>query len=149
MTSLDENSNCARTYATFRLFGDALHLDEVTAALAVQPTRALAKDEEIPAGREGKARRQRTGMWLLGTEDKLESTSLERHLIHLLDAIEPAARALNALRTQCDLRADFFCYWLSATGNGGPEVSAATLARMAALDASLIIDFYGPFADSG
>lgn len=144
MTSLDENPNCSRTHATFRLSGDTLNPDDVTAALALTPTQAIAKDQEVPAGPKGKVRRQRTGIWLLGTEEKLESTSLERHLIYLLDAIDPAARALDALRTQHGLRADFFCYWLSATGHGGPEVSPATLARIAALG----IDFYGPFKDS-
>jgi hypothetical protein len=148
MTSLDENPNCARTHATFRLVGDALNPAEVTAALAVSPTRALGKGAELPAGPRGEARRQRIGIWLLGTEDKLDSTSLDRHLIQLLDAIEPAAPALNTLRAEHDLRADFFCYWLSGTGHGGPEVSPATLARIAALDASLGIDFYGPFKDS-
>jgi hypothetical protein len=34
-------------------------------------------------GRTGKARRHRTGIWLLGTEEKLELTSLERHALEL------------------------------------------------------------------
>jgi Domain of unknown function (DUF4279) len=146
--SLDENPNCARTYATFRLMGDALKPDEVSDVLRVTPTKALAKDELIPVGRKGKAtRRQLTGVWLLTSETALESTSLERHLIHLLDVLEPAARALDALRRQHDFGADFFCYWLAATGHGGPLVSPATLARIAALDVALGIDFYGPFDD--
>jgi hypothetical protein len=105
--SLDENPNCARTYATFRLAGDTLKPDEVSAALGLTPTHAVAK------------RRQRTGVWL------------------------------KALRREHELRGDFFCYWLSASGHGGPEVSPTTLARIAALDLSLGIDFYGPLEDSG
>jgi Domain of unknown function (DUF4279) len=77
----------------------------------------------------------------------VESTSLERHLIHLLEAIEPAKGALVTLRRRHELLADFFCYWVSATGHGGPELSPDTLRRIAALDAPLGIDFYGPFAD--
>jgi Domain of unknown function (DUF4279) len=112
-----------------------------------QPERSPRTSRYQAAARGKTTRRQRTGVWLLGTDDRVESTSLERHLIHLLDAIEPAAATLNALRSRDELRADFFCYWLSATGHGGPEVSPTTLARIAALDAALGIDFYGPFGD--
>jgi hypothetical protein len=39
--------------------------------------------------------------------------------------------------------ADFFCFWLSATGHGGPEVSPGTLARIVRFNASLGFDCYG------
>lgn len=149
MPSLDENPSCARTYASFRLAGDALDPDGVSAALGLTPTTALARDEEIPIGRKGKASlHRRTGIWLIDTEHTIESTSLERHLIHLLDAVEPAAAGLDALRSRHDLRADFFCYWLSATGHGGPHISPGSLRRIAALDAELGIDFYGVSSES-
>jgi Domain of unknown function (DUF4279) len=116
--------------------------------LGLTPTRTFAKGQEVPVGRKGKTtRRQRTGVWLLGTEDRVESTSLERHLIHLLDAVEHATPALARLRAQRGLTVDFFCFWESATGHGGPEVSPDTLARIAALDAALGIDFYSVDGD--
>jgi hypothetical protein len=49
---------------------------------------------------------------------------------------------------QHDLRADFSRYWFSATGQGGPEVSPATLPGITAIDAAVGIGFYGPVADS-
>jgi hypothetical protein len=85
----------------------------------------------MPADRVGTVRRQRTGVWSLSTENIVRSTSLERHLIHVLDALEPAASALHALLSAVGIRADFFCCWLSATGHGGPEGSAETLGRIA------------------
>jgi hypothetical protein len=95
LASLDENPLCARTSASFRLAGDALRPGAVSAALDLTPTFARAKDEEIPAGRVGKARRQRSGVWLLSSEHVVDSTSLEVHLIHLLDANTcPASRLL-------------------------------------------------------
>jgi hypothetical protein len=144
MSWLEENPNCARTYAAFRLLGDALDPDAATRALGLEPSLALAKGQEMPAGRIGPARRQGTGVWSLSTDNILRSTSLERHLLHLLDALEPATAAVHALLSAEDIQADFFCYWLSATGHGGPEVSPETLGRIAALRASLGIDFYGP-----
>jgi hypothetical protein len=111
------------------------------------PASRAPEDQEIPAGRVGRARRQETGVWFLSTETIVESTSLERHLVHLLDAVEPASAALQRIRADENLWADFDCYWLSATGHGGPEVSPETLGRIAALGASLGLDFHGPFDD--
>lgn len=146
MSSLDENPNCERTHATFRLMGDALRPDEISAALGLEPTRAMAKDQEIPVGRKGKTtRRQGIGVWLLDSADVVDSTSLERHLVHLLEAIEPVAGLLAAIRLEHDLRADLFCYWLSRSGHGGPLFSPEVLSRIAALDLVLGIDVYGPF----
>ena len=62
-------------------------------------------------------------------------------LVHLLDAVE---RAAGALRGRHGLEADFSCFWVSALGYGGPTISPATLARIAALDAQLGFDFFGP-----
>jgi hypothetical protein len=140
---LDENDNCSRTYATFRVSGDALDPDEVGAVLGLAPTRAFAKGQEVAIDHKAKTtRRQPTGIWLLTTQERVASTSLERHLVHLLEAVEPAAPALARLRAQRGLAVDVFCFWESATGHGGPELSASTLARIAALDAGLGIDFY-------
>jgi hypothetical protein len=62
---LDENANCARTRASFRLLGDRLDPVFVTERLGLHPTRAMSKSEEIPAGKSGEAHRRRTGVWLL------------------------------------------------------------------------------------
>jgi hypothetical protein len=62
----------------------------------------------------------------------------------LLGALEPAASAILSILGVEDIRADFFCLWRSATGHGGPEISPATLGRIAALGASSGFDFYGP-----
>jgi hypothetical protein len=56
-------------------------------------------------------------------------------------------RELHAVIQEQGLRADFYCYWVSATGQGGPEVSPETLARIAALGASLGFEFHGPWGD--
>jgi hypothetical protein len=38
--------------------------------------------------------------------------------------------------------ADILCYWVSATGNGGPEFSPEVLARLARLQLRLGFDIY-------
>jgi hypothetical protein len=140
---LDENPNCDRTYASFRLVGDSLDPNAATRALKLQPTLARAKGQELLSNSGRPPRRQRTAVWLLSTDDVIKSTSLERHLRHLLDALEPSAWAIRSLLSEETVRADFFCYWVSATGHGGPQASPGTLSRIGALNASLGFDFYG------
>ncbi len=72
----------------------------------------------------------------------MPGTSLEMHLVFLLEKLESASEPLCALVESQSLEVDFFCYWLSETGHGGPCISAATLKRIAALGARLDFDFY-------
>jgi hypothetical protein len=143
VSSLDENPNCRSTHASFRLIGDRLVTAEVTRETGIAPTFASDKGTARPSTREGRQTiTQRTGVWSLSSEGRLASTSLERHLIWLLDRIEPGRDPLRAAAEKYGATADFFCYWLSATGSGGPEVSPGTLARIAGLNASLGFDCY-------
>ena len=145
MNSLQENGNCLLAHATFRVIGETLEPDDVTHALGVNPSQALRRDQLVPTST--KVRRQDTGVWLLKSEGMLSSTSLERHLIHLLGLLEPRAAALDELRREQDLTTDFFCFWMSATGHGGPIFSAEIMRRVAGLGAELGIDFYGGVED--
>lgn len=139
---LAENSNCQETYASFRLGGHALNTGEVTTRIGLAPDFAIERGE----------RRQgddvRGGVWLLGTRGRLESTNVERHLILLLDMLEPRRDEVLAVAAEQGLSLDFFCFWVSATGHGGPEVSPETLARIAALHSSLGFDFYDGSSDN-
>jgi hypothetical protein len=141
---LGENRLCARTHASFRLSGGSLDPGGVTAALGLSPAWAAARGDRLEQGPDEEPIRQRTGVWSISSRGSLDSTSLERHLIQLLDEIEPRSAELAELRIRDGLEADFFCFWESAGGHGGPQISAATLGRVAALDAALGIDFYGP-----
>ncbi|MBJ7470178.1 MAG: DUF4279 domain-containing protein [Solirubrobacteraceae bacterium] len=145
MNSLEENGNCLMAHATFRVVGEDLDPDEVSAALGLTPSHSLRRDQFVPTATE--VRRQETGVWLLKSEGKVESTSLERHLMFLLDQVEPGAAALDELRRTQTLTTDFFCFWMSATGHGGPIFSAPLMQRVAAVGAELGIDFYGGVVD--
>ena len=145
MNSLQENGNCLLAHATFRVIGEVLEPDDVTRALGVQPSQALRRDQLVPTATQ--VRRQDTGVWLLKSEGMISSTSLERHLIFLLDQLEPGAAALNELRHSQGLTTDFFCFWMSATGHGGPIFSAEIMQRVAGVGAELGIDFYGGVED--
>ncbi len=145
MHSLQENANCLLAHATFRVVGDRLEPDDVTRALGLQPSQALRSGQLVPTP--SQIRRQELGVWLLKSEGHIASTSLERHLNYLLDLIEPGAAALRELQASQGVTADFFCFWMSATGHGGPVFSAEVLQRVALVGAELGIDFYGGVED--
>lgn len=145
MNALQENGNCLLAHATFRVVGETLEPGDVTQALGLQPTQALRRDQLVPTSTQ--VRRQDTGVWLLKSEGKISSTSLERHLTYLLDLIEPGIGALDELRRTQAITTDFFCFWMSATGHGGPIFSTDLMQRVAAAGAELGIDFYGGVED--
>ena len=140
---LCENSNCELTNATFRLMGDLIQPDELTILLGIQPNFSHAKGDTFES-RAGLLK-HRTGIWALESENKLETTNLEKHLIFLLDKLEPVSSIVAELVLKFSLAVDFHCYWVSATGQGGPLISPETLMRVANLHAYLDfeIHFFG------
>jgi hypothetical protein len=133
----DDWPTCDRTYAAMRIVADDLDPEAVTARLAVTPTEAFRKGE--PFGSRGLLRR--TGGWFLSTDGSVQSRDLRHHIDWLLDRIEPSASALRSLRADGD-ECDIPCYWLSASGHGGPQLDPSQMRRCAALDLTLWIDFY-------
>jgi ABC-type transporter Mla subunit MlaD len=136
-----ENPNCAETFASLRLYGDALVPAEVSRLLHLEPADAAAKGDRMVSS-SGKPRIASTARWILTTQGTLDSTDLEAHVLWLLDRLE-AARVMP-LTLPGVSRADVSCYWASATGNGGPDFSPETLARLAQLNLRLGFDLYFP-----
>jgi hypothetical protein len=141
MSTLDENANCAETFASFLLIGDRLDPDDVTRRLQIEPKRSFPRGMIRPSKARGL--RQRTGTWIFTTEGVLASTSLERHLLGLLEELEPRREQILTLVDEQGLEAAVSCFWVSATGHGGPALSPEVLARIARLGAALWFDLYG------
>jgi hypothetical protein len=141
-----ENPNCEYTHASFRLVGD-----ELIPATIENRTNLTgdfsSRQNDLRRGRVGRTVRQPTGVWYISSEGRVGSTSLERHLSYLLEIVEPAKRHLLDVIEEQSLRADMFCYWVSATGQGGPEIGSDTLRRISELGASLGFEFHGPWDD--
>ncbi len=137
---LEENPNCGETHATFRVIGESLDLAGLTSQLGISPSFTRSKGEKIETS--SRPLESRTNIWALETERKLKSTSLERHLIFLLDQLEYARETIIELAADPSIRVEFHCYWLSETGHGGPVLSCEVLRRITNLGADLDFDFY-------
>lgn len=137
-----------RKTASFRLLGDDLDPDAISQATGLRPDHAQRKGDPHPQGRGGPPRR--TGLWMLESPEAAEGTTnhLEDHLTWLLDQLEPVADRLEQLCAHQRLKADFFCGYFMNQINSGFDLTPRTLARVAALDASLGLDIYGPDSDA-
>lgn len=136
-----DNPNCEKTDATLRFVGADLDPDEVTAAVGMAPDVGHKRGEVRVAvrGREYKFPR---GIWYITTED-WPSRNLEAHVVRLLDRVEGVRERLASYsRANPDVRFEIMCHWVSASGHGGPSLSPETLARIAAMGATLDFDIY-------
>ena len=86
-----------------------------------------------------------TGIWLLESKTALATTSLERHLLYLLGKLEPVAQEIRFYVESPGFNVDLLCYWVSATGHGGPVLSSHILKRSASLCNEFNFDYYGPY----
>lgn len=141
MATLEENANCEETYASFVIGGGAqLNIAEITKRTGIAFHFASERGERSVVI--SKVVVRPSGVCGICTREMLESTSVERHLLALLEIVEPAQDELLALRGEMELELSFSCYWSSAHGHGGPEISPDTLHRIADLGATLSFDFY-------
>lgn len=141
----EANPNCAKAFASLRLYGDELVPENISRLLRIEPSDSAAKGSQFTS-RSGKTRTARTGLWILSTEFHIESTNLEDHIEWLMDQMEPAGVIPTDLPGVS--WGDVFCYWLSATGHGGPELSPDLLARLGKLRLKLGLDIYFAHSDS-
>jgi hypothetical protein len=143
--ALDENPNCEETYATSRCVGVRLEPSAISDALGLTPDFACYKGEEFHS-KAGILQRG-IGVWYIESRNKVVSTSVERHILYLLDNLEPRMQSLLMVMEGFGLETEIFCKWVSASGHGGPVISPETMRRISALRAYLTFDFYGPYDD--
>jgi Domain of unknown function (DUF4279) len=142
---LAENPLVQETHASFAIYGDKLEPDVVSERLALNPDIARSKGDSI-ASKSGPVK-QRTGVWLLESGSRIESTSLQRHVEFLLSEIEPRHGELLRICDEYMAEAVIICYWVPASFHGGPMLSVSLLKWIAAVGAALWFDVYPDLRD--
>jgi hypothetical protein len=125
------NQNCEDTHAIFRVVSSQMDPDVVGRKLGLEAdfVRSTASSP------------LKFGVWSITSKGRIDSTDLEDHLVYVLDRLQSAG-VTGPVEVGRDTRVEFHCYWMSATGQGGPVLSAAVLRRIADLAADLDFDFY-------
>lgn len=134
MDYIDDYAACEETYATFQIYPSNKDPDEVTNYLGIKPSKTVL------AGMAGGNRRAING-WFLSTKGKVSSKDSRRHIDWLLDKIQHAAEQIRELKNN-GARVDICCFWISATGNGGPVLSPRQMTRLSDLDLDVWWDIW-------
>ena len=125
--------------ATFRFVGDNVNPKMLTSRMGIQPSVAHAKGDTVEKHPD---RTYLTGYWGLDSS-VLSDQSLEEHLKHLLDALEPYASIIKELRKD-GFFPSFFCgIFIIEAGLGTfIKLEPTTLGRMADIGVPLELRVY-------
>jgi hypothetical protein len=132
----DDYPTCEETYATLRIYHDELDPDEVSRALALVPSNAQRKGDELSS-----RRALPTGGWFLSSKGHVTSKDTRRHVAWVLDQIAPNKTNLLSLQDR-GYKMDIFCFWASASGHGGPELDHELMQRLASFRLNVGFDVY-------
>ncbi len=132
----DDYPACKATYATLRIYNDELEPDVVSKRLALTPSESQKRGQPL-----GPNRVAPLGGWFLSSQDKVISKDVRRHVAWLLDQM--VGREDQFLKLQDEgYETDIFCYWLSASGHGGPQIDPALMQRLVSLRLVISFDVY-------
>jgi hypothetical protein len=131
----DGYPTCSSTYATLRIYPGSVPPDEVTTRLGLVPSSTQIA-ETRPPGVKGRP----TG-WFLTSKGVVESRDIRRHLDWILDQIVDKSSVIDALRGD-GAHADISCYWVTASGHGGPSLWPTQMAVLASLGLEVWFDVY-------
>jgi Domain of unknown function (DUF4279) len=150
LTPLDDKyATCERTTATLRIACGAMHPQQVTTLLNVEPTRQTVRGERMQFSSRAKSYIPRLNMWLLDSEGVILSKDLRRHLDWIIGKVRPHRDALLSLQQLPDVKMDVTCVWWSQHGDGGPTLWPEQMLGLGELnlEMSIAVAFYGDEPD--
>jgi len=128
------------SHASFRVAGETLVPDQIGVLLGLEATRVGLKGERIS---QRHTALRRTSFWIL-MAPLADSLPLSEHLKWLLDVLEPKHDSIKSIAQQH--KADLFCGFSSANGQGGFTLDPGLLTRLATLGIPVELDLHPPDA---
>lgn len=117
-----------KAFVTLRFAGNDLDPSEISAILAVKPTRAHRKGEEFFAGPNAGNLPGRTGIWFLATDKLVNSDDLGDHLAFVQKLLYPAVgdtariMKLRDVLERARSHAHITCFWRGGPGEASPKM---------------------------
>ena len=133
----DDYATCKRTYATLRIYPGDSGPEYVTKALGIEPTRIQLAATTSASGKPIR----RINAWFLSTKDVLESRDTRRHLDWIASKLSGKENVLVRLK-ESGVIMDISCFWLSASGHGGPILSPMQMRKLIEMDIEIWWDVY-------
>lgn len=129
----DDYPTCEETFVTLVVASRKMHWGLISASLGMEPTRlnetAKALNPSVPY------------LWMFCTQGLVESKDARRHLWYLFSKLEEIEGSLQDLRDH-GCRTEISCFWVSASGHGGPLIDSKTASQLAAYGLDLSFDFF-------
>ncbi len=140
--SFAEEDNSKKVSIDFRIRSDILRPQEISNQFGILPTKAWAKGEKFQSKRRDPKTKQVCvewrerpwGMWHLDTENLVSELKVEKHILYLLDRLEPKKSQLaEYLERQNDYSISFYIHWEPLNDWGSYELDSSLLSRMSTL----------------
>jgi hypothetical protein len=126
--------------ASFRVVSASLTAADISNRLGLAATRAHEAGERVSSTSGSPVHREAGWFLESGLDDR---EPMDRHLVALLDQLEPRVDRLRDLASEC--RMDLFCGFSSESGQGGFILSPGLLERLARIPGEgLVLDLYPP-----
>jgi hypothetical protein len=135
----DDYPTCLETYATLRVFSDAVSPEEVTAALGKDPTSVFRTGERRTSSAGAKNPYHGTNGWFYSTKGVSKSRDCRRHLDLLAEAVLRKPAVLAELRDRgCTMDVTIFYVYTQ----GGPTISPLQMRGLADAGIDVWWDLY-------
>ena len=132
----DDYPTCEETYASLRIYGDHLKPDEISLRLGLVPSDSQQKGDLTQLKKSASV-----GGWFMSSQGHVESRDVQRHILWILDQLIDREALLKALQDE-GYEMDVFCFWASAHGHGGPELSPEIMQRLSSMSLKIGFDVY-------
>ncbi|MBD2607980.1 DUF4279 domain-containing protein [Scytonema hofmannii FACHB-248] len=123
--SVEGDINGITAYVVFGIIGDIPQPDIITSLLQIEPSSIRQKKGD------------REGIWLISSKNKLNTSSLEKHLDYLLYQLEFKHNDLIEILNSSAVTAYFNVVWKTIKIPNGPILTPTYLRRIANLKAYL------------
>ena len=132
----DDYPTCKATYATLRIYHDELDPDTVSSRLRLTPSNSQAKGQVMRGNRVAPV-----GGCFLSSKDQVISKDVRRHIAWILNKLADTEDHLLELQNE-GYETDISCFWLSASGHGGPELDPDLMKRLSSIRLPICFDVY-------
>lgn len=130
--------NLARPYVKFILQGEPVDPDQITEVLGVLPARRFKKGDSY--GKKGNKRP--IGLWSISSRDIVESGDLQKHIVWILDLLEPVKDKLANFVSQEGIDASFKVVFNLFIHEWDDVISSTFIKRISDLNVHFKISIY-------
>ncbi|WP_182417674.1 DUF4279 domain-containing protein [Bartonella sp. HY038] len=140
----DDYATCKKCYVSLLIYPNDYSILDITQGMNIQPKQSFQKGD-IRITSRGIKKTHQNSLWLLSSEDFVNSLDIRRHLGWLLNELKPSKNYLLHLQKDEKIQMYVKGIWWSKFGDGGPMIWPEHMALLAEMNLELgfEISFFG------